>query len=88
MTKTDLSIPFNKKDELKQYKIKWDAEKKIWYFDGEEELPKELEPYISKYVDIKFEEKDLFKSKFKSMSFDRIKKLWRMSMEDYNVMTL
>lgn len=86
MTIIDLSIPFDKKDELKPHKIKWNNEKRTWYFDGEE-LPKELENYVSKYVDISYDDKDLAKATFKSMTFDKDKKLWKMSMTDYNKMT-
>ena len=82
----DLTIPYNKKDELKPLKIKWNTERKTWYFDGDE-LPEELKPYASKYVDISYEDKDLYKAKYPSMSFDGIKKMWRMSMEDYAIYT-
>lgn len=82
MTTTNLSIPFDKKDELKPLKIRWNNEKKTWYFEGDI-LPKELEPYVSKYVDISYEDKDIAKATYKSMSFDKEKKLWKMSAFDY-----
>lgn len=77
-----LSIPFDKKDELKPLKIKWNAGQKSWFFQGGE-LPQELEKYKSIYVDIPYDDKEIFKSKFPSMSFDKERKSWKMSMEDY-----
>jgi hypothetical protein len=86
MTIINLSIPFDKKDELKPLKIKWNNEEKTWYFDGDV-LPKELDPYVSKYVDIRYDDKDECKAVYKSMTFDSVKKLWKMSMADYKKMT-
>ena len=41
-TKEYLLIPFDKKDEIKKdYPIKWDVAKKLWYFDT-------VTPYYSK----------------------------------------
>jgi hypothetical protein len=71
---------------MKQFKIRWNNEEKTWYFEGDE-LPKELEPYVSKYVDISYDDKDECKTVYKSMTFDRVKKLWKMSMADYKKMT-
>ena len=79
---TNLSIPFEKKDELKQFKIRWNNEKKTWYFDGAE-LPEELKKYVSKYVIVSYDDKDDYKLVYKSMSFDTDKKMWKMSVEDF-----
>ena len=86
MTIINLSIPFDKKDELKPLKIKWNNEEKTWYFDGDV-LPKELDPYVSKYVDIRYDDEDECKAVYKSMTFDSVTKSWKISMADYNKMT-
>lgn len=82
----DLCIPYERKDELKPLKIKWSSERKTWYFDGDE-LPEELKPYVSKFVDIAYEDKDVYKTMYKSMMFDRERKLWKMSAFDYDKMS-
>ena len=43
-SKTYLSIPFKKKDEFKKlYKIRWDADLKLWYIN---KMVEGLKPYI------------------------------------------
>lgn len=79
----NLCIPFERKDEIKKdFKIRWDAIKKVWYY--EEDLPEELKKYELMIIDISYDDKDMMKKKFKSMRFDRELKSWTCSMEDYN----
>ena len=85
----DLSIPYNKKDELKPLGIKWNNDKRIWYFECTDEmkdLPEELDGYRSVHVDVSYDDKDVYKSQFPSMSFDRENKSWKMSKDDFEKM--
>lgn len=87
MTIINLLIPFEKKDELKkQYSIKWNNEKKTWYYNGDK-LPDELNKYTEKIVNIPYEDKDEYKKKYSSMKYNRNIKSWIMSLEDYENLT-
>lgn len=79
----NLLIPFDKKDEVKKdFKIRWDTDKKIWYYIGNE-LPKGLDKYEEMVVDVRYEDKDLFKKRFKTMRWNNLDKIWTMSREEY-----
>ena len=82
MTRTNLIIPYSLKDELKQYKPRWDVECKTWYYEGDN-IPEELEKYVEKVVDIPYKDKDVYKKLYSSMKFDRARKTWLVSTEDY-----
>ena len=76
-----LLVPYNKKDELKKlYKIKWDAEKKLWYVG---EMVEGLKPYAIMKIQVEYSDKDLCKSKYKSMRWNTIDKTWICSYDDY-----
>ena len=76
-----LLVPFDKKDELKKlYDIKWDAERKLWYIG---EIVEELKPYTIMKIQVDYEDKELCKSKYKSMRWHTIDKIWTCSYEDY-----
>ena len=63
-----LLVPYEKKDELKKlYKIKWDAETKLWYIG---EMVEGLKPYAIMKIQVEYGDKDLCKSKYKSMVED------------------
>ena len=79
----NLLIPFDKKDEVKKdFKIRWDTDKKIWYYIGNE-LPIGLDKYEEMVVDVRYEDKDLFKKRFKTMRWNNHDKIWTMSREEY-----
>lgn len=83
LRRTNLLIPFDKKEEVKkQFNIRWDMDKKLWYFMGNE-LPESLEKYQEMIVDVKYEDKDLFKKRFKTMRWNKDDKIWTMSREEY-----
>lgn len=76
-----LLIPFEKKDELKKlYKIKWDANSKLWYSLKDIE---ELKQYTIKKIQVEYADKDIMKSKYKSMRWNDDEKTWICSNEDY-----
>lgn len=47
-TKIYLNVPYSKKDELKQYKIRWDAERRLWYIYSDSTYIAQLNSYIIK----------------------------------------
>ena len=78
--KTYLLIPFELKDDLKKtYKIKWDAKLKLWFVDKMEEG---LNKYKIVPMDIRYDDKDFYKSKLKSLKWDAAKRNWICSVED------
>lgn len=84
--KTYLIIPFEKKDEFKKdFKIKWDADKKLWYYEGAK-INDALHPYTIKKVYIEYDQKDVYRKKFKSLKWDGINKIWLCSNDDYENM--
>jgi hypothetical protein len=84
MEQTFLLIPFEKKNELKEkHKIQWNADKKLWYFEGD--LIDDLMPYTIKKIQVDFADKDILKKRLKSMRWDPIEKIWLCSLEDYNI---
>jgi hypothetical protein len=67
-----LLVPYEKKDELKKlYKIKWDAETKLWYVG---EMVEGLKPYAIMKIQVEYDDKDLCKSKYKSMRCNTLDK--------------
>ena len=79
----NLLVPFEKKEDVKkEFKIKWDMDNKIWYYIGNE-LPEALEKYREMVVDVPYEDKDLFKKRFKSMRWNKDDKIWTMSKEEF-----
>jgi hypothetical protein len=82
----NLLIPFDKKDEVKKsFGIKWDNDKKTWYYICNGELPEGLDKYTEMVVDVRYEDKDLFKKRFKTMRWNNIDKYWTMSKEEYDI---
>lgn len=76
-----LLIPFEKKDELKKlHKIKWDADLKLWYVP---EYNENLKSYTIKEIQVDYEDKDIMKSKYKSMRWNKADKFWTCSYDDY-----
>ena len=76
-----LLIPFEEKDKLKQlHKIRWDAEKKLWFCT---ELNDDLKPYQVKKIVIPYESKDIVKAKYKNIRFEKETKTWLISLKDY-----
>jgi 5-formyltetrahydrofolate cyclo-ligase len=83
--KIRLIFPFEKNGDIKKLGARWENEDKYWYYpslDGE--LPEDLKEYKSYKVNIKYEEKDFFKTKFPSMRFDKTAKSWYLNQEDYD----
>jgi hypothetical protein len=79
--KTYLLIPFDKKDELKKlHKIRWDAEKKLWYSNKDNE---DLKQYQIKKIVIPYESKDIMKERYKDIRFEKETKSWLISPNDY-----
>ena len=56
-----------------------------WYFMGD--LPEELKKYKSYPVHIEYEDKDIFKTKYKSLRWSPIKKNWLCNETDYKAIT-
>lgn len=81
--RNNLAIPFFLKNKLReQYpKLRWDAEKKTWYFIGE--LPDGLKKYIETPIDIKYEERDEYKAQFTSLKWNKEIKSWICSADDF-----
>ena len=76
-----LLVPYDKKDELKNlYNIKWDTNTKLWYIG---EMVEGLKPYTIMKIQVEYADKDLFKSKYKSMRWHTIDKTWTCSYDDY-----
>ena len=84
-TKYTLLVPFDDKDIVKKLGAKWDSLNKNWYFMGD--LPEELKKYKSYPVHIEYEDKDIFKSKYKSLRWSPIKKNWLCNETDYKAIT-
>ena len=84
-TKYTLLVPFEDKDIVKSLGAKWDSLNKNWYFMGD--LPEELKKYKSYPVHIEYEDKDIFKSKYKSLRWSPIKKNWLCNETDYKAIT-
>ncbi len=88
-TKYTLLVPFEDKDIVKKHGAKWDSLNKNWYFvsDLENGLPEELKKYKSYPVHVEYEDKDIFKSKYKSLRWNPVKKNWLCNEFDYNDIT-
>jgi hypothetical protein len=84
-TKYTLLVPFEDKDIVKGFGAKWDSLNKNWYFIGD--LPEELKKYKSYPVHIEYEDKDIFKTKYKSLRWSPIKKNWLCNETDYKAIT-
>ena len=84
-TKYTLLVPFDDKDIVKKLGAKWDSLNKNWYFMGD--LPEELKKYKSYPVHIEYEDKDIFKTKYKSLRWSPIKKNWLCNETDYKTIT-
>lgn len=84
-TKYTLLVPFDDKDIVKKLGAKWDSLNKNWYFIGD--LPEELHKYKSYPVHIEYEDKDIFKTKYKSLRWSPIKKNWLCNETDYKAIT-
>jgi hypothetical protein len=84
-TKYTLLVPFEDKDIVKSLGAKWDSLNKNWYFMGD--LPEELKKYKSYPVHIEYEDKDIFKTKYKSLRWSPIKKNWLCNETDYKAIT-
>ena len=84
-TKYTLLVPFEDKDIVKKHGAKWDSLNKNWYFIGD--LPEELKKYNSYPVHVEYEDKDIFKSKYKSLRWNPVKKNWLCNEFDYNAIT-
>ena len=78
-----LLVPFEIKDNLKKTeKISWDKDEKLWYC---ETLTNGLEKYELKYINIEYKDKDLWKTKLKSMKWLKDEKIWGISVDDYKI---
>ena len=88
-TKYTLLVPFQDKDIVKKQGAQWDSLNKNWYFvsDLENGLPEELKKYKSYPVHVEYEDKDIFKSKYKSLRWNPVKKNWLCNEFDYNAIT-
>jgi hypothetical protein len=84
-TKYNLLVPFEDKDKVKSLGAKWDSLNKIWYFIGD--LPEELKKYKGYAVHVEYEDKDIFKSKYKSLRWNPTKKNWLCNEIDYRHIT-
>ena len=84
-TKYNLLVPFEDKEIVKKLGAKWDSLNKIWYFIGD--LPEELQKYKSYPVHVEYEDKDIFKSKYKSLRWIPTKKNWLCNETDYRAIT-
>jgi hypothetical protein len=82
-TTYNLIVPYEDKDIVKKLGAKWDFLNKIWYFIGD--LPEEIEKYKSYPVHIEYDDKDLYKSKYKSLRW--CKKNWLCNETDYKAIT-
>ena len=83
--KTLLLVAFEDKDIVKKLGAKWDSLNKIWYFIGD--LPEELQKYKSYPVHVEYEDKDIFRSKYKSLRWNPTKKNWLCNEADYRAIT-
>ena len=87
--KYTLIVPFEDKDIVKSLGAKWDSLNKNWYFVGDLQtpIPEELKKYKSYPVHIEYEDKDIFKTKYKSLRWSPIKKNWLCNETDYKAIT-
>jgi hypothetical protein len=83
--KHTLLVPFEDKDNAKIMGCKWDSLNKNWYFIGD--LPEELKKYKSYPVHIEYDDKDILKSKYKSLRWNPTKKNWLCNETDYRAIT-
>lgn len=82
MTRHNLAIEYSMKDKIKEkHPIKFDFEQKLWFYEGD--LPEDLMKYRQMSVDIKYDDRDEYKAKFKSLFWDRSEKSWKCSTEDF-----
>ena len=80
----NLLIPFEEKEEVKKkFGIKWDNDNKVWYYVCNGDLPEGLDMYREMIVDVKYEDKDLFKKRFKTMRWNKVDKIWTMSKKEF-----
>jgi hypothetical protein len=88
-TTYNLLVPFEDKDIVKKLGAKWDFLNKNWYFvsDLENSLPEELKKYKAYPVHVEYEDKDIFKSKYKSLRWNPTKKNWLCNETDYRHIT-
>ena len=88
-TKYTLLVPFEDKDIVKKHGCKWDSLNKNWYFVGDLEngLPEEIKKYKCYSVHVEYEDKDIFKSKYKSLRWNPIKNNWLCNELDYRAIT-
>ena len=64
----------------KLYKVRWDANTKLWYIG---EMVEGLRPYAIMNIQVDYNDKDLCKSKYKSMRWNTMDKTWIGSYDDY-----
>ena len=78
-----LLIPYAEKDEVKKLVkgLKFDPEFKYWIYPNAP-LPKELEPYQMRKVDVPFKYKGVFKENVKSLHWDASQKSWYIAERD------
>jgi hypothetical protein len=81
-----LLVPFEDKDNAKLMGCKWDSLNKTWYFIGDY-LPEELKKYKAYPVHVEYEDKDIFKSQYKSLRWNANKKNWLCNETDYRAIT-
>jgi hypothetical protein len=83
--KVRLTFPFEKNAEIKKIGARWDSDNKIWYYPSiNGDLPDELKQYKAYKVKIQYEDKEYFRAKLPSMSFDKNVKSWFVNQEDYD----
>ncbi len=71
----------SEKDKVKEnHKIRFDSVNKIWFIVSDELHENK---YKKVYVDISYEDKDIYKKKCKSLGFDFKLKSWYCSMEEF-----
>lgn len=81
--KNILIVDYADKSKIKEKGGKWDSENKFWYFEGV--LPEELNEYKSYEIFVEYENKDIFKSKYKSLKWYKEKKIWLCNEKDYKL---
>lgn len=78
-----LLIPYAEKDEVKKLvkDIKFDPEFKYWFYPNAP-LPKELEQYQMRKVDVPYKFKGVFKENVKSLHWNASQKSWYIAERD------
>lgn len=76
-----LCVPYCEKDEVKKNGAKWDGKAKRWFVL--DKIPDGLKDYEACEIDIKYEDKEIFKSKLKSLFWDKDLKTWFCSKKDF-----